>query len=356
VSAAASLLRRLSSWIDDVVAGLGRLGPMLRRGRRLELTERADGGFLAAEWRKGSLKPVDEAPLRLGNNRFVDPISARMRMLLAGSRIDVALLPSRFVLRTLELPRAANQFLDGVVRSQIDRLTPWSASDAVFGWSSPVDAGPDRISIAIAATASAQIAPLVQALSAARVDHIRMSTRLGDEGLHDIPVFAQRSGGDASARCLRHGVVVGLTLSGLAFAISLGAWIVIGSEYEVRAGDVQNRIEQRRAALVNQPNSATEQIVQALQARKRTSPSAVITLETLAKALPDDTHLTELRIEDGKFQIVGLSGNAPVLIRLIEQSRRFMRATFFAPTVRVPGGGETFHIEAHLEPSFAVTD
>ena len=81
-----------------------------------------------------------------------------------------------------------------------------------------------------------------------------------------------------------------------------------------------------------------------------------MTLEALANTLPDGTHLTELHIEDGKVQIVGLSGDAPALIRLMEQSRRFARATFFAPTVRVPSGGETFHIEAHLEPSLGVTD
>jgi general secretion pathway protein L len=356
VSAAASFLRRLSSWIDDVAACLARLVAMVRRGHRLELTEQADGGLLAAEWRKGSVNVLDEAPLRLEKDRFVEPISARMRTLLARSRVDVLLLPSRFVLRTLELPRGANQFLDGVVRSQIDRLTPWSASDAAFGWSSPVDAGSDRISIAVAATAGEQIAPLVRAFWAAGVDHIRISTRTGDERLRDIPILAQQSGGEASARRLRHGLVVGLTLSGLAFAISLGAWIIVGGAYEMRAADLQNRIEERRAGLLNRRNSATDQALQALQARKRTSPSAVITLEALAKALPDDTHLTELRIEDGKFQIVGLSSDAPALIRLIEQSRRFTRATFFAPTVRGPTGGETFHVEAHIEPSFAVTD
>jgi general secretion pathway protein L len=219
-----------------------------------------------------------------------------------------------------------------------------------------MDAGSDRISIAVAATASEQIAPLLRAFEAAGVDHIRISTRTGDESLRHIPIVAQQSGGEASARRLRRGLVVGLTLSALAFAISLGAWIVVGGAYEMRAADLQNRIEERRAALLNRRNSATDQALQALQARKRTSPSAVMTLEALAKALPDDTHLTELRIEDGKFQIVGLSGDAPALIRLIEQSRRFTRATFFAPTVRGPSGGETFHVEAHLEPSFAVTD
>ena len=79
-------------------------------------------------------------------------------------------------------------------------------------------------------------------------------------------------------------------------------------------------------------------------------------LEAVSKALPDDAHLTEFRIEGGKVQIAGSAADASALIRLIEQSRRFTRATFFAPTVRGPSGGESFHIEAHIEPSFAVTN
>ena len=46
MSAAASMFAFLSRWIDDAAAGLARLSAMLRRGRRIELTEQADGFFL----------------------------------------------------------------------------------------------------------------------------------------------------------------------------------------------------------------------------------------------------------------------------------------------------------------------
>lgn len=356
MTTAASFLKHLAAWIDDVSSGLAFLGATMRRGRKIELIEQPDGSFSAAEWRKGAAHSLGEPPLRLDRRRFADPISDRMRMLLAQSQVDVVLAPSRFVFRMLELPRGANQFLEGVVRSQVDRLTPWSASDAVFGWSSPVDAGSDRIAVAVAATASALVAPIAQALEAARARNIRMSTRAQDEGALVIPVFAQRSDGQDGVRRLRQRLLIGLGLSGLAFALSLCVWVIVGGAYEARRESLQNEIAERRAALSNRRDSAAVQATQALQARKRAEPSAVMTLEALSKLLPDDTHLTELRIEDGKVQIVGLSGDAPALIQLIEQSRRFTRATFFAPTVRDPAGGETFHIEAHIEPSFAVTD
>jgi general secretion pathway protein L len=352
----ASLRRRLSHWLDAVAAGLDGLFGVFRGHRRVELIEQPDGTFLVAERGKGAAMVIEGPPLRLEQDRFAEPVPEKARTKLARSPVDVVLAPSRFVFRTLELPRGASQFLDGVVRSQIDRLTPWSASEAVFGWTPPVDTGPDRIAIQVAATSNALLAPIKQALVSARATHILMSTRPEEDDAPRIPLLAQHSDREDSPGRLRQLLALGLGLSALAAVVSMGAWLVMGDVYGARIAELQSQIAQRGATLLRRRDSATDQAVQALQARKRAQPSAVMTLEALTKTLPDDTYLTELRIEDGKVQIAGLSADAPALIRLVEQSRRFTRATFSAPTVRATGGGELFRIEARIEPSFAVTD
>jgi general secretion pathway protein L len=352
----ASLLARASAWIDDVAAGFTRLCATLRRSHRIELVEQADGSFVVMDMRMKEAEREEGLRLRIDESGIAGPISPAMRSALAGSSIDVMLAPGRFIFRSLELPAGARQFLDGVVRSQIDRLTPWSAKEAAFGWSEPVDAGNGQFSVTVAATARSLVVPIASAAMAARAAQVRMSTKGGEGEALVIPVFAQDIGGRNGGQGLRRGLVAGLALSGLLFAISLGAWLVVGGGHDTRMAELQNRIVERHSELMNRRGPAAEEALKALQARKWATPSAVMVLEALSKTLPDDAHLTELRIEGDKVQIAGSAANAPTLIKLIEQSRRFAKATFFAPTVRGQSGGENFRIEAHIEPSFPVTN
>jgi general secretion pathway protein L len=113
------------------------------------------------------------------------------------------------------------------------------------------------------------------------------------------------------------------------------------------------RISQRRASLRLDPNAAGGSALNLLAKRKQTTPSSVMVLEALSQALPDSTYVTELRIEGDKVQVVGMTQDAPSLIRLMERSPQFARATFFAPTTRAQNDpGERFHIEAHITASF----
>jgi general secretion pathway protein L len=128
--------------------------------------------------------------------------------------------------------------------------------------------------------------------------------------------------------------------------------VKLASEQE----NLTRRINERRVAIrAGAGAGAVASPLRALERRKHQSPSSVIVLEALSQILPDHTYVTELRIEGDKLRLIGITRDAPSLIRLIEQSPNFTRATFFAPTTKGPSDpGERFHIEAQIEPVFAV--
>src|SRR5262249_3847082 len=148
------------------------------------------------------IRPEQGAPaatraerLEITDGRVGQPVSGKILSLLRGSRAELVLRPGRFLFPPLELPRRAGEFLDGVVRAQIDRLTPWTAADAVFGCSKPREIGPDRIAVTVAATARAQVLPYVQALSGFHADSIAVSTLAPDMsgGSTLVRVFEERT-------------------------------------------------------------------------------------------------------------------------------------------------------------------
>src|SRR5947199_4720094 len=100
--------------------------------------------------------------------------------MLRGSRIDISLKSDRFLIRPFELPARGAAYLDGIVRSQIDRLTPWNADTAAFGWNEPSEAGTDRIAVMVAATDRTLVMPYVRAIADLGVQSIAVHTSEND--------------------------------------------------------------------------------------------------------------------------------------------------------------------------------
>lgn len=348
------LLDGLSRWLDEAAHGFAQLAAAMRRRRVVKLVERPDGAFCVRPPGGGA---TDGQALRLEGGRFSDPAPADARKRVAGARVEIELMPTRFVFRPLELPRRAGEFLDGVVRSQIDRLTPWSADEAAFGYATPTDDGPQRITVIVAATARTTVAPIAEAVAALGAGSVKISTRPGADGAASIEVFAEGSRAERRGRGIKRRLAVGLALAGMAAALGLAGAVTLGGDADARLATLERRIAARRAALIDSRSGREDATVAELDARKRASPAGVLVLEALSRILPDDTYLDELRIEGDKIQIAGMTRDAPTLIALIESSGRFAHATFFSPTTRGPGDDvDSFHIEAHIEPAFAARE
>jgi general secretion pathway protein L len=349
------VLAWLSRWIDDVALGFLRLDEVLRRGRQLELVEGPDGGFQPMRRDKRGQAAKVGSPFRLERGEFIYLTPTTTRSPLAGSRVEIVLARSRFMFRQLELPLRAADFLEGVVREQIDRLTPWRSSDAAFGWSAPENLDDKRIVVTVAATTRLSLAPIAEALTRGGADSIIVSiatVRSHDDGAR-IKVLSQRGGAELRLGRWRRALIGGLALAWMASSAAVAAVILVGGALDAEQEALQQDIAARRAALVGGRGSEAEQALATLDERKHATPPDVIVIETLSKTLPNTAYLTELRIEDNKLQMSGLAADAPGLLQLMEQSRYFTHARFTAPTTNGAGeNGERFHIEARVESIF----
>jgi general secretion pathway protein L len=344
-----------AEWIA-AVAGAVDLA-MGRYGRRSQilLSESNDQTYTARlrSVRKGAALP--DVSFRLSHGQPDPALPADWQAAFRGSRVEAMMASNQLLFRSLDFPKQAVDFLDGMIRAQIDRLTPWTADDVVFGWSPPSAVPNERVELTLAATSKQHVQPLVQLATGVGASSIAAFAALpvGGGAAAKIKLFDQPVRG-AAGGALDLPRILGLTLLsvGLAAAACLMAAAYLGSDLDSEQQELMRRISERRASL-RLDSSAGGSAFNLLAKRKQTSPSGVVVLEALSQALPDSTYVTELRIEGDKVQLVGMTQDAPSLIRLIERSPQFARATFFAPTTRAPNEpGERFHIEARITPSF----
>ena len=344
-------------WMDCVAATLSGGIDLVRRGRRVRLTEEETDTFRLELEPASKSAGADIERIRIMAGAVAGPLAKQTAAALQGSRAEVILRADRFLFRPLDLPKRAGEFLEGIVRSQIDRLTPWSAADAAFGWTPPTEVVRDRIALTVVATSRSLVSPFAQALKPFGIRSIAVSTlaRTGDAGAIPIEILQENGAGALDEGKLRRALAAVLLVAAASMVLAVGAGQILGPNLDTQKNDIVRSVTERRATIRRDGLVGAPSIQLMLDRRKHETPSSVIVLEELSRILPDHTYATELRVEGDKLQVVGITQDAPSLIRLIEQSPHFTRATFFAPTTRSPSDpGERFHIEARVKPDFTV--
>ncbi len=342
-----------SHWIDAVALLINSQFDRVGSRRQIQLIEEAGDLFKLHAIVPDRKLQLHDHEIRIGDGGVADRLPEDWAAAIRGSQVEIVMRPSRFLFQPLELPKRAAEFLGGIVRTQIDRLTTWSPNEAAYSWTQPVDIPNDRILLTVAATAKAMIEPYLQAIVDLGATTVVAATSApgDDPSAPRLTIFEHKAGGVIDVRRIRQALIAIVLASGLAAAASLAVSAVVTDSLDTEQQQLQHRIAQRREATTIGSGSTGQS---ALERRKQTTPSTVIVIEALSGLLPDHTYVTELRIEGDKVQVVGITHDAPSLIQLIEQSAYFTRATFFAPTTRSPEDpGERFHIEARIKPYFS---
>jgi general secretion pathway protein L len=356
IGAAANAFRR---WLDGVAEAVVALITRFMKPRTLSLIERESGRFeilSTNEKTEGALRGIE---LRVEDGAIVGQLPPEAEMALRSARVALTLQSSRFVFKPLELPARAAEFLDGIVRAQIDRLTPWSAELAAFGFSAPVDADGGRLFVTVAATAKSKLVPFARAFSAKGAQAVTLLTRVPDAASTAPPIAVMeenlsRAFGIQAARRI---LLLVFASCGFVAAAAAVAAAVINGDLDARQDELARRITHQRAAdlaardTLGDPAAAAER---ALARRKNETPSAVIALDVLSRIFPDRTYVKEMLIESGTLRLSGITDDAPNLIRIMERTPQFTQAIFSAPITHSPSdGGDSFNIEARLEPVFS---
>lgn len=276
--------------------------------------------------------------------------------LLRRSHVTLELDPGRFVFRTLDLPGRATDFIEAIVRTQIDRLTPWPSDQVVFGWSPPLAGTDGSISLTIAGTNKAFVLPLMEAVQARGAAVVEARVPLPAAGGSTLVIARTTAAAFAVAfwrRCLgiATGAVVALVIVSSLYG-QFAAMQLAGEAEDLDREGTARRAEIIKASSDNDPAAVPRRIV---AEHRAAVPFATLVLEAVSRIVPDDSFVTNFEITGTQLRLVGFTADAPALIRLIEASGMFAGATFFAPTTRLPEDpGDRFSIEATIRPAALV--
>lgn len=273
---------------------------------------------------------------------------------LTGAAVDIE-VPAHLLWRRSLPPIGVESvpYLDAFVLHHIERISPWRAADVYYQVvSRPVADDPSRFAVEVALVARRLVDDVVGALKQLGAVRLRLVCGGPDtSGLIAIAVGDQQRARQAR---LRRVVVWSLTGMGLLFVglVGLQQWQSVARATEI--ADLDDSIRARKAVLDKAARRAgtDADLDGKLRAMRARRPLAVELVDVLSATLPDQAHLTTLRIEKDRLRISGISRETSGLVPALEQSRRFVDVKFAGATTRMEGGSaDRFYLEMRLPES-----
>lgn len=287
--------------------------------------------------------------LLLGRFRLDDAGQRAAKLAIRQKPRRVVLRPdaSLVLQRQVVLPIAAEQDLTRVLSYEMDRLTPFAASQ-VF-WSAAVerrDRAASRLELCLTLVPKAVLQPLLAALDRLGLSPsaIAAASQAGEHRFIDLQAPTTR-------RQVTLSVAVGLVavLALLAVTTPFVTQSIARHAVDAEIAALQPRIDQvevlrRRIAA----GSAGSDAIAGEQARIG---DALQVLAAVTDLLPDNTVLADLSLRDGKLEISGQSRAAAQLIPALATDPTVHNPSFAAPVTRTADGkADTFVIRAELSP------
>jgi len=263
------------------------------------------------------------------------------------------ILPNDQLLRhRMTLPAAAEEDLREAARYEMERRTPFTASDAYYA-----------VAVRERDTAVGQIEAVLYVAPRPLIDNAIAS--LKSAGLHPVQAGVADENdrpdpdinflpADGIQRRLAPGAILASFLGMITLALAAAVFIAPVVQKKSQIADVAKDISDLRKKAL-EASELRREIGQltgvrgALDRERSKKPAVTAVLNELTKRLPDNTWLNQLRLNGDEISIFGFTETAPRLIEMIEGSPAFTEATFPTPVRPDPKSGkERFHIKFRI--------
>jgi len=348
----------LKRWIE-VLARLVLAWREHRRSQRT-LTISEENGALVVHQSSTDGRKAERKPKVLSG-----AAARRVARSARGRFVILALSADKIVTRHLNVPAQAREFLAGIVRNQIERLSPWPAGEVMHGfYANTEDGGSLDIQVLMTSRASIEGARATLAATGLQVDRIvarRPDTDTTPAASEPITLWSRIADAPQDDLATATRLIGGGVAAAVAWAIILSIFSLTmassmrreNEELATRAKTLQRQLQGGRTPA----SVASLPAPQRAWLSKETAASSVIVLEALSRALPDSAYLAEIKLEGTTLRIIGNADDAPALLAPLEQTGHLSNVHFFAPTTRGPDGRQfRFHIEARVEPHIKIAD
>lgn len=355
----AQIGRFLHWWTSELVSLLPlRLRQVPRFGIERLVLQIEDQELVVSECKGGVAREVGRYRFETGAPGETAVAAAPIGSLSPGSsEVVLRLSTPQALCKTLTLPQVAEENLREVLEFEMDRQTPFTAADVYHDFHiveripakqqlhvklvvvprQTLDAVLDR-------AARFGVRPdVVDVLDAATT-----ASLCADPDVNLLP-FSRRSPRPRWGRWLNLALaaLAGLLLLTAVFAPLVQQWKVVA--------DLRTSVDEARreavtvAELDKKINRFVEESQFLIQSRRQ-SPSVVVVLNELTRAIPDDTWIATFELKGSTMEITGQSPSASTILGLVEASSLFQDARFLSAVTKDPTTGKE-----HFELSAKVT-
>jgi len=289
--------------------------------------------------------PIEEAGPSLHDQLFADNQG------LDEAELVLRLSPAQSLVKIFKLPAVAEENLKQVVTFELDRLTPFNASQVYFDVKVLERLKESRqIRVQLALTPRRTLDPIIEELAGAGWRPERADVGVGNNEFlgHDLlpdQFRLPKSRLPMQLTAVSALLLFALLISALGLPIWMDKELLAELQTQVKAASkVAQEVQELRETAEKLTNENDF-----LLRKKREEPVMVDMLDELTKVIPDQTSLNGMQYRDRKVIIQGQSQVASSLIERMEASPFFEKTSFVSPVTKdVSNGQERFQIASEV--------